>query len=304
MRCLSIGNFGHGWDNSICDEEHIASALEKLGHAVYRWQREETDTAGPLQEKFDFVLIQQWGGYIPELVSRLRVLNCPIIYWAFDFQEWGQEWHERLVAEVDLYLSKRIADSKYPNWRWLPQDFSPEFLDKVQDYHHSIEQDIDVLFTGTYLDWAAERNETLKAVDEKYNLTIHSVNPEAWKAAGFKNVHGPVMDDQLPALIARSKISLSIDHTIEAGYWSDRVAQILCCGGFVMHRYQPLCETVFRDNVAYFYNVENCLEQIEFYLEHSNVRELMANNGYVYAQEYLKVENRVRDLLTIVGSVL
>ena len=32
MKILSIGNFGHGWDGSICDEEHIAGALEELGH--------------------------------------------------------------------------------------------------------------------------------------------------------------------------------------------------------------------------------------------------------------------------------
>ena len=28
MRCLFIGNFGTSWDSSICDEEHIAEALE------------------------------------------------------------------------------------------------------------------------------------------------------------------------------------------------------------------------------------------------------------------------------------
>ncbi len=31
MRILSIGNFGRSWDGSICDEEHIAKALEDMG---------------------------------------------------------------------------------------------------------------------------------------------------------------------------------------------------------------------------------------------------------------------------------
>ena len=42
MRILSIGNFYNpSWDGSFPDEEHIAKALEELGHEVFRNQREE-----------------------------------------------------------------------------------------------------------------------------------------------------------------------------------------------------------------------------------------------------------------------
>jgi hypothetical protein len=289
MKVLSIGNFGHGWDGSICDEEHIASALEELGHEVYRVQREELphalmDTTVP-----DFTLIAQWDGY-----EDLSVLPHPLVYWAFDYQAEGQEWHERLVREADLYLSKRIADSKYPNWQWLAQDFAPKFLDKYPDYHNKLGSEIDVLFTGSYLPWATERNETLKAVDEKFNLVIHSVNE--WP--GFKDVRPPMMDDSLPYLYAQAKVILSIDHTIEAGYWSDRNAQIMACGRRPLFRYVPLSESTFHNYVDYFYNVEDCLRKIE----HNLVSE--DGGAYKYAQENLKVTNRVQDLLTIVRGIL
>lgn len=288
MKILSIGNFGRGWDGSICDEEHIAGALEELGHEVIRCQRDK-DTAIP--SNCDFTLIAQWGNYQLEWDN----LPKPIVYWAFDYQADGQEWHERLIAESDLYLSKRIADSKYPNWQWLSQDFAPKFLDK---YPLPVEKDIDVLFTGSYLPWAIERNATLKAVDEKFNLVIHSVN--AWE--GFKDVRPPIMDEGLPQLYARAKVILSIDHTIEAGYWSDRVAQVLCCGGFVLHRYQPLCEASFHSAVEYFYDKEDCLNQIERWLPRDEDRQVQAGYGYDYAQKNLKVIDRVQDLLTIVGQ--
>lgn len=297
MRILFCGNFGLGWDGSVCDEEHIAGALEELGHEVRRWQREETHLAGPLQEKFDFILISQWDGYIPNLIDRLRVIGCPVVYWAFDYQEWGQEWHERLVKEADLYLSKRIADSKYPNWQWLSQDFAPKFLDK---HPIDVEKDIDVLFTGSYLPWATERNATLKSVDNNFNLVIHSVN--AWD--GFKDVRPPIMDDGLPELYARAKIILSIDHTLEAGYWSDRNAQIMCCGGRPLFRYVPLSETRFGQYVDYFYSVEDCLEQIKKSLPLRVTDPAMGGHFYWYAQRNLKVQNRVQDLLTIVKSIL
>lgn len=302
MRVLSIGNFTNGWDGSICDEEHIASALEELGHEVTRWQRGEI---GTFNYPYDIALIAQWDGYGPKLFEMLHNMTKTIVYWAFDYQAEGQEWHERLVAESDLYLSKRIADSKYPNWQWFSQDFAPAFLDKFHPGYENdgtpspVFKDIDVLFTGSYLPWATERNETLKAVDEKFNLVIHSVNE--WP--GFKDVRPPLMDLDLPELYARAKIVLSIDHTIEAGYWSDRNAQIMACGGFVLCRYVSPMESIFRRNISYFHNLEECLEMIDEWLVHED-RELFADQGYRYAQENLKVINKAQELLAAVSELL
>lgn len=292
MKILSIGNFTTGWDGSRCDEEHIASALEKLGHRVKRWQREEPGSniwVAP-DEPLDFVLVAQWDGYGNKLDTLKDRFCCPIVYWAFDYQNDGQEWHERLIAEADLYLSKRIADSKYSNWQWLAQDFAPEFLDP---YPRPVEKDIDVLFTGSYLPWATERNETLKAVQEKFNLVIHSVN--AWPEE-FKDVRPPIMDKGLPELYARARVILSIDHTLEAGYWSDRNAQIMCCGRRPLFRYVPLSESTFHDFVDYFYGIDDCLKKIELGV---------GDDSYSFAGgEGMRVANRVQDLLTIVRSIL
>lgn len=291
MKILSIGNFSYGWDGSICDEEHIAHALEKLGHEVIRQQR-ETGWNEPLPN-VDFALVAQWDGY-PEDAFNWPI---PIVYWAFDYQADGQEWHERLINKATLYLSKRIADSKYPNWQWLAQDFAPSFLDKWDEpishakYESSYPKDIDVLFTGSYLPWATERNETLKAVDEKFNLVIHSVNE--WP--GFKDVRPPIMDDGLPQLYARAKVILSIDHTLEAGYWSDRNAQIIACGRRPLFRYVPLSEVRFDNRVDYFYGIEDCLKKIDGRL---NSEELPTSVDNLY------VTDRVEDLLTIVESIL
>lgn len=290
MRILSIGNFNYGWDGSICDEEHIAGALEQLGHEVVRTPRELRNYPS---DDYDLILIAQWDGYPENLVEGLKRQNPhsrfdvgPIVYWAFDYQADGQAWHERLVKEADLYLSKRIADSKYPNWQWLSQDFAPDFLLRAHG-----EMDIDVLFTGSYLPWATERNETLKAIDEKFNLVIHSVNE--W--AGFKDVRPPIMDDGLPELYARAKVILSIDHTLEAGYWSDRNAQIIACGRKPLFRYVPLSEAKFQDRVTYFYNIDDCLKKIE---------EQLAVPLYEERTDGLFVKDRVNDLLTIVESIL
>lgn len=293
MKILSIGNFGHGWDGSICDEEHIAGALEDLGHEVIRHQREQISFGPELQPMSppDFTLVAQWGGY-----ADLSHLPKPLVYWAFDYQADGQEWHERLIAESDLYLSKRIADSKYPNWQWLSQDFAPSFLDKYPD---KIEKDIDVLFTGSYLPWATERNKIVKAVGDKFNLVIHSVNE--WPQGN----EGPVMDEALPALYARAKIVLSVDHTLEAGYWSDRNAQAMACGAFVLFKYVPLSKSIFKDHIVYFKDIEDCLWRIDqLLLRPQEDLDNVADDGYKYVHEYMMVEDRAKDLLTIVDDYL
>ena len=297
MRVLSIGNFSaHSWDGSRPDEIHIAKALQSLGHEVRCVQRESL----PVDFKdSDFTLVAQWDGYNIEDIKRLP---RPIVFWAFDYQADGQAWHEELIANSDLYLSKRIADSKYPNWQWLSQDFAPTFLDKPNPPFS--EKNIDILFTGSYLPWATERNKTLKAVDEHFNLVIHSVN--SWD--GFNNVRPAILDEGLPELYARAKIILSIDHTLEAGYWSDRLAQIMCCGGFALQRYVPMMEVHFPEGQGfdYFYSKDDCLKKISKWLSpgEEQYREDIARFGYEYAQENLKVINRVGDLLTIVNAYL
>lgn len=297
MKILTIGNFGHGWDGSICDEEHIASALEWEGHEVVRAQREQVMYP---EGEYDFTLIAQWDGYSDEV---LRSLPRPLVYWAFDYQDQGQGWHINLVSAADLYLSKRLADSRFANWQWLAQDFAPEFL---RGHSGKYEQDIDVLFTGSYLPWAHARIETLRAVDQRFNLVIHSVTPDQWKAEGFKNVNGPVMDEGLPDLIHRAKINLSIDHTIEAGYWSDRNAQTMVCEALVLFKYVPLSEAVFRDNILYFHDTQQCLDLIEEWVrpEMDQIRRGFAEKARIFAAYNLMVRNRVKDLLIIVGGIL
>lgn len=297
MNILLVGNFTTAWDGSICDEVNVAKALESLGNKVFRFQRELTTEAYWKLPRCDIALVFQWDGYKEDLVGRVKNLIAPtVVYWAFDYQGLHQAWHERLVETADLYLSKRIADSRYPNWRWAC-DFAPDFLGK---YDQPIEKDIDVLFTGSYLKWAIERNDTLKMLDENFNVHIYSTNE--WPLS-FQHRSAPVLDYGLPELIARSKVCIAIDHTLEAGYWSDRAAQIISCGGFCLQRYIPLMESYFHNNIAYFYNMESAYQQTKWWLEHDEDRETFALNAFENSAAY-KCQQRVSDVLTTIRSVL
>jgi hypothetical protein len=301
MKILVIGNFGTGWDGSVCDEKHIAEELKNLGHEVTELQRE--DAVEVQNGDYAFILIAQWNGYGDHVCEKLRNLyKCPVVYWAFDYQwDSNEAWHFEMAKEADLFLSKemdhrRDYEDMGANFRWLPQDFAPRFLWPPQEEPKPEKQ---IIFTGSYLPQAQFRTDVLKAIDEKYELDIFSVTPDQWKEQGLKNVNGPLMDEALSELYTKYKICLSVDWKVDAeGYWSDRNAQIMCCGGLVLFKYVPLSEIVFRDYVVYFDTIEDCLEKIDRILENNYIGKQYA--GMAYAQDNLKAANRVMDMLEIV----
>lgn len=302
MRILSIGNFTRGWDGSICDEEHVASSLEQLGHTVERWQREKIEE--PYQDgPYDFILLAQWYGYRSDFIDELRsnYSGVPIIYWAFDYQQQSNEpWHRKLAEECDLFLSKEAQwrDRYGDNFRWFSQDFGPNFLDQ---HPEPVEQDIDVLFTGSCVPWG-HRNEFIRAVNERYGLVTHGVTSGQWSNLGVEKSYGPVMDEDLPALYARAKIVLSVDHVYSAGYWSDRNFQAMLTGAFVLFKHVPMSESVFSSGVAYFYEVEDCIEKIRHYLDNPDERNQIAQVGYQLAHARGKAVHRAHELLTLIRS--
>jgi len=289
-KILFLGNFtGKAWDGSMTDENHIADALESLGHKVYRVQREAwkiTDIP-----EVDFTLVAKWQSY-----GDISSLPKPILYWCFDYMH-DEEWHLNLIENATLFLGKEISKkASYEQlgtpFHWLPQDFTPESMDK---FPNRIKKEYDVIFTGSYIPHAEFRNKLLKAIDKKFDLHIFSANSQDWK--GFKNVHPAVLDDKYPELIAKTKINISCDWMIDTGYWSDRMAQIMACGGFVLNKYIPMQEVNYKDYPVYFNTIEDCLNKIKYYLKHD--RDKIALRGYEYAQKNLKVSNRVKDLITI-----
>ncbi len=298
-KILTIGNFGRGWDGSVCDELHISDALEELGHKVTKIQREDVGEKTVLPIHQDFTLIAQWNGYPKDLVKWLKGNNCdPIIYWAFDYQFMNKEqWHLDLAKEADLFLSHELEHRKFyedlgAKFQWFCQDFSPSFIQPTTE-----EPKYDVVFTGSCLPWAEERNKTLKAIDKKFDLHIFGITSDQWKEQGFKNVHGPAMDEELPKIIG--KVNIAIDHTLSEGYWSDRIAQYMCAGGFVLARYVSPQEMIFGSYPEYFYSVKDCLEKIQGWLDDDLTRKEWAKKGYEFADKNLRVKNRVQELITI-----
>jgi hypothetical protein len=293
-----IGNLtSQSWDGSQPDERHVSDCLALLGYKVTEFQRDKTEP-NLLKGKFDLILVSQWNEYPKNYCKKLKKrFKCPVVFWAFDYQEDGQAWHEEMVKECDLYLSP-LMDSKYPNHQWLPQAFAPMFLDKLNVF-----KEYDVVFTGTYLPQGEFRTEVLKAVDKKFDLHVFSVTQEEWRAQGLKNVHPPIIDHDLPELYGKARVVLSVDlFPGHKGCWSDRNAQAMACGACVIYKYAPLSEEEFQDGVVYFNTIDECLSRIQFLLDNKDVARKVAEKGHVIAKSSLMAIHRVKNLITILEN--
>lgn len=301
-----IGNFGTSWDGSIPDESHIADCLTVLGYNVTTTQRGEE--VNPNEQ--DLIVVAQWNGYGKDFILNLKKKHkCPVVYWAFDYQFSAHEdWHFEMAEQADLFLSPEMGhkeeyEERGVKFRWLPQAFSPMFLENLND--PTIIKEYEVIFTGTYLPQCQFRTDVLKAVNEKYTLDVFSVTADAWKQQGIDRVHPAVVDHDLPSLYSKSKVVLSVDlFPGVMGSWSDRNSQAMACGALVVYKYAPLSEEEFGDGVVYFNTIDECLSRINFVLKNPDIANEIARNGHFIARTKLMAIHRVKNLITIVENEL
>lgn len=109
---------------------------------------------------------------------------------------------------------------------------------------------------------------------------------------------------EMPSIFNKSKINLNITlRSIHSGI-PLRVLDIMGCGGFVLSNYQPELAEFFEEDkeVVLFNSMEECLEKIEYYLQRDDIRNRIANNGYLAVKERFNYENVVKNSFANYGT--
>ncbi len=111
--------------------------------------------------------------------------------------------------------------------------------------------------------------------------------------------------NEMPLVFAESKINLN--HTmrcIETGL-SQRVWDIMGCGGFVLSNYQAEIPEYFEigKEIACYENTAECIELIKYYLSHDEERNMIAKNGYEKVKSLHTYKIRVAKMIdTVFGG--
>ncbi len=114
------------------------------------------------------------------------------------------------------------------------------------------------------------------------------------------HVHGGVASlTEMPKLFHLSKINLNMTiKPIQEGL-PLRIFDILGCGGFCMTNYQPELSELFeigRDLEAYA-SLEELVDKCSYYLQHEEVRQKIAQNGYKKVCERHTYLHRIKEML-------
>lgn len=106
---------------------------------------------------------------------------------------------------------------------------------------------------------------------------------------------------QMPLVFAGSKINLNISlRSIHSGI-PLRVLDIMACGGFVLTNWQPEIEEYFVDGaeIVMFHSLEECMEKIDYYLQHEEERKQIAEAGRKKVQEAFSYQTGLTKLFEI-----
>ena len=142
-----------------------------------------------------------------------------------------------------------------------------------------------------------ERVACMRAVGERFDLKLWGSGWEKFNmAAAAINVYA----SGYRKVCAGAKIVLgwNIDPSVDL-YFSNRTWYTLGCGGFFLTLYSPSLEEMFGrgQELDWFESIEECCQKIEYYLNHPEERQKIAQAGYEFAHIHYSYEKMAEKII-------
>lgn len=156
---------------------------------------------------------------------------------------------------------------------------------------------------------ARERELIIEKVSNYHSLTLYTTSeiPELWKQKELLKTKGYAhFEKEVPYIFYNSKINLNItSRTIESGI-TQRVFDILGCGGFCLTNYQPEIADYFKDGeeLVMFSGMDDLIDKAGYYLKHEEERIKIASNGYQKVKNEFSLKERVAEMMQILNHNL
>jgi spore maturation protein CgeB len=214
----------------------------------------------------------------PKFLAKVKRNSAPTIS-AFYGDARYSTYHYDLGWAVDhLYMSNKthIEQNRslgLANVRYLPCPTDPEVFRPVEG-----EKKHDLLFIGNNNNLS--RRELLRKIHRGFNLSVAGAG---WEGEGFKTL-SEAYGHEFSRLVGQARILLGLIGDEWSGleaYFSNRVTNTLACGAFLIQRYTPGLEKVFRNHeqLVWYRTEKELLSLIERYLALPAERERIARQG-------------------------
>jgi spore maturation protein CgeB len=243
-----------------------------------------------------------------KILAAMRQAGSKVIsiYW--------DTWINALPHETEIFLNSDyilVFDSlsSYFKYRLLGEQqqnlnkviFSPigVFTDTIKPIE--IKKDIDVLMLGSREGQRADLISYLKKELADRNINFQHIGGLVDDTIADKNHAGNWIDwDSYVKTINRSKICLSSQTQPDRMQIKGKIFDFLASQSFCLTDNNPELRTFVPDHcLAYFKDAEDCLSQIQHYLENENDREDKARSGYQWLKENYSYKNFWQNTLKV-----
>ncbi len=139
-----------------------------------------------------------------------------------------------------------------------------------------------------------------RVYDSGFDLNLYT-GSDVTGLHGLNSVNKGYVDyrTQMPSVFKGSRINLNITlRSIETGI-PLRALDIMGCGGFLLSNYQKELGEYFREGteMVMFYDLDDCIEKIGYYLEHEEERKSIASAGRRAVAERFGFGDRLKELI-------
>ena len=321
MRSQSIKKLVQSMD--MIDTNKYINPKNKIRyHLAYRFQLNFLlkDLNNTIVEKvnsksYDLIWFEKAIFIFPETLEKINYKNIMTISTASDnpFGPRADGCWKLYLKNISLYthhIIQRRSDKKElrnkgaKNIIFMPYSYEQKlhFKEKWSDD----QKKFNVTFIGSPYD---QRIDFINKLSQKINVTIHVYSAE-WKE--FKRrlgsrtnivVNNAVYLSEYRKIINQSKIMLGFFTKSNLDEYSHRSVEITACGSFLLSESSRFQKKFFREDkeAAYFDDVDECAEKINYYLAnpleriklesagHKRVKELNINNDYVVKKALSKL---------------
>lgn len=193
----------------------------------------------------------------------------------------------------------------------LDEMMTPEILSMIEEQYHLEKtkdsfSDLGLIFQTTVLGFKIaqrQRTSALLAIAKLFSLTVY--HKEKDKELLLAKEPGPVNYWlEMPFVFYNTKINLNFTiPNIKTGV-PLRVFDVLGSKGFLITNAQPEILEIFEDGIdlVCFYNQEDLLHKIDYYLTHSKECEEIAAHGYETVRRKHSYQKRVRQIEEILSK--
>ena len=191
----------------------------------------------------------------------------------------------------------------------LPDSIIQEFIQCMPNYYIPPERarrDNAKIIALQYLGMKISSTERIKAMTllgSQHHVDIYTASDTTGLPV---HNHGCAKTlTEMPLIFHYSKINLNITcKSIRSGI-SQRIWDILGCGGFCLTNYQTEIPEhfVIGEDLDTYGSLDELLDKTNYYLSHEEIRTKIAQNGYQKVKEFLTYDTRISQMIELAFSV-